>query len=80
MTHSTQPKAVVPRPTYFRPDAKMTNVMAGRMYLSGALDEINEPRIPVGTLPIMIDVVTENSTCPNARAPRLLQLSRERPG
>ena len=30
----TQPRAVVPTPTYFRPEAKITNVMAGRMYLS----------------------------------------------
>ena len=41
--HSTHPKAVVPRPTYLSPEAKITSVMAGRMYLSGALDEINEP-------------------------------------
>jgi hypothetical protein len=52
------------------PEAKITNVMAGRMYLSGALDEMNEPTITAGTLPMMIDVVTENSICPNARAPR----------
>ena len=41
-------------------EAKITEVMARRMYLSGALDEINEPTITAGTLPMMIDVVTEN--------------------
>ena len=69
VTHRTQPRAVVPSPTYLSPDAKITNVMAGRMYLSGALDEIYEPTITAGMLPMMIDVVTKNSTCPNARAP-----------
>jgi hypothetical protein len=32
------------------------------MYLSGALDEINEPTMTAGMLPMIIDVVTENST------------------
>jgi hypothetical protein len=59
--HRTQPRAVVPRPTYFRPEAKITKVMAGRMYLSGAREEINDPTMTAGMLPIMIDVVTENS-------------------
>jgi hypothetical protein len=57
----TQPSAVVPRPAYLRPEAKITKVMAGRMYLSGARDEMNEPTMTAGMLPMMIDVVTENS-------------------
>ena len=49
------------RPTYFKPDAKITKVMTGRMKRSGALDEMSEPTRTAGTLPMMIDVVTENS-------------------
>ena len=70
----------MPRPTYLRPEAKITKVMAGRMYLSGARDEMNEPTRTAGTLPMMIEVVTENSTCPKARAPRAAARSGGRPG
>lgn len=31
VAQSTQPRAVVPSPAYSRPEAKMTNVMTGRM-------------------------------------------------
>ncbi len=31
MEHSVQPSAVVPTPTYLRPEAKITKVIAGRM-------------------------------------------------
>jgi hypothetical protein len=61
IAHRTQPSAVVPTPTYFRPEARITKVMAGRMYLSGAREEMNEPAMTAGMLPMMIDVVTENS-------------------
>src|SRR5260370_27839139 len=37
--HKVQPSAVVPTPTYFRPEARITNVMIGRIYLSGARDD-----------------------------------------
>ena len=47
----------------------MTNVMTGRMKRSGAREEMSEPTRTAGTLPMMIDVVTENSTCPKASAP-----------
>ena len=69
MMHRTQPSAVVPRPTYFRPEAKITNVMTGRTTLSGALEEINEPMKTAGTLPMTMETVTPNETWPNASAP-----------
>ena len=59
----------MPTPTYLRPEAKITNVMAGRMYLSGARDDRKAPTRTAGTLPMMIDVVTESSTWPKASAP-----------
>jgi hypothetical protein len=59
----------VPTPTYFSPDAKMTNVMIGRMYRSGARDDRNDPISTAGTLPITIDAVTPNWTVPKTRAP-----------
>jgi len=31
MAHSVQPRAVVPRPMYFRPEAAITKVITGRM-------------------------------------------------
>ena len=43
--------------------------MNGRMKRSGARDEMREPTSTAGTLPMMMDVVTENSMCPKARAP-----------
>jgi hypothetical protein len=67
---SIQPSAVVPTPTYFRPEASITKVMAGRMYRSGALDDSSDPISTAGTLPTITDVVTPNSTCPKASAPR----------
>ncbi len=57
-------------PTYFRPDAKITKVMAGLMYRSGARDESSEPISTAGTLPTMINAVTPNTTCPKVSAPR----------
>ena len=66
----TKPSGYVGTPTYFSPDAKITKVMAGRMYLSGAREESSEPISTAGTLPTMIDAVTPNSTCPNVSAPR----------
>src|SRR5258708_8212024 len=67
--HSAQPRAVVPTPTYFRPEAKITKVMTGLMYRSGAREDRKEPTRTAGTLPITIDAVTANSTWPNASAP-----------
>jgi hypothetical protein len=64
------PSAVVPTPAYFRPDAKITKVMAGRMYRSGARDDSSDPISTAGTLPTITDAVTPNSTCPKASAPR----------
>src|SRR5215472_2287010 len=64
-----QPSAVVPTPTYLRPDAKITKPMIGLMYLSGARDDKYEPISTAGTLPMTIDAVTPNSTCPNTSAP-----------
>src|SRR5213078_2624841 len=40
--HRIQPSAVVPTPAYFSPDAKITKLIAGRTYLSGARDDRNE--------------------------------------
>jgi hypothetical protein len=67
--HKVQPRAVVPMPTYFSPEAKITKVMIGRMYLSGARDESKEPTSTAGTLPMMTAAVSPNCTCPNASAP-----------
>src|SRR5690242_4441067 len=67
--HSAQPRAVVPTPTYFRPEAKITKVITGLMYRSGARDDRNEPTSTAGTLPSAIDAVTANSTWPKASAP-----------
>src|SRR5262249_60075763 len=49
--HRIQPSAVVPTPAYFSPDAKITKVIAGRMYLSGARDDRNDPISTAGTPP-----------------------------
>ena len=69
VTHRIQPRTVVLTPMYLRPDAKMTNVMTGRMNRSGAREDRNDPMSTAGTLPTIIEVVTENSTWPKAKAP-----------
>jgi hypothetical protein len=61
---------MAPTPTYFRPEAKITNVMTGLMYRSGARADSSEPASAAGTLPAAMETVTPNSTCPNIRAPR----------
>ncbi len=70
MTPQVQPSAVVPTPTYLRPEARITKVMTGRMNLSGARDDSSDPTSTAGTLPMMIESVTPNSTWPKASAPR----------
>src|ERR1700694_2628471 len=40
---SVYPSSVVPTPTYFNPDAKITKAITGRMYRSGALEESSAP-------------------------------------
>src|SRR5262249_11108704 len=62
MAPRVQPSALVGTPTYLRPEAKITNVMTGLMYLSGALDDSSEPIRTAGTLPRMIETVMPNST------------------
>ena len=57
------------KPTYLRPEAKITKVMTGRMKRSGAREEMSEPTSTAGTLPMTSEVVTPNSTWPKARAP-----------
>ena len=59
----------MPTPTYLRPEAKITNVMAGRMNRSGARDDSSEPTNTAGTLPSASDVVTDSSTWPKVKAP-----------
>jgi len=68
-TTRIQPRAVVPTPMYLSPDAKMTKVMMGRITLSGAREDRNEPTRTAGMLPITIEAVTANWTCPNSSAP-----------
>src|SRR5207253_10577815 len=63
------PSALLPTPMYFSPEAKITNVMIGRMTRSGARDDNIEPTRTAGMLPMISDVVTPNETLPNVSAP-----------
>ena len=56
-------------PAYLSPDAKITKVITGLMYLSGAREDRNEPTSTAGTDPMMTAVVSPNCTCPNSSAP-----------
>lgn len=67
---SVQPRAVVLKPAYLRPEAKITNVMAGRIQESGARDEKYAPTKTAGTDPMMMEPVTAKLTVPNASAPK----------
>src|SRR5579862_2890854 len=67
---TTQASCVVPRPTYFKPEARITRVMTGRRCRSGTREESREPIRTAGTLPTMIELVRPNSTCPKVSAPR----------
>jgi hypothetical protein len=66
---STQPSAVVPSPTYLRPDARMTKAMTGRTKRSEVREDRNAPTMTAGTLPITSEVVTEKTTCPKTSEP-----------
>ena len=49
-------------PDVLQADAKITKVMIGRMYRSGAREENVEPMRTAGTLPMMMDAVTGKAT------------------
>jgi hypothetical protein len=62
-TTNVHPSAVVPTPTYFRPDAKITNAITGRIYRSGTVEDSIDPIRTAGTLPMISDPTSTSACC-----------------